>query len=164
MLIKTICTSDTCQNIINSHFLWIHKNVFATPKSVVMMLLRPFADTCRAARNWGCPMHTLQMRLNKAAFSLLVSVLTQFSLVNKWPHRVLSAMFFTFLCFLLVILASECSAEVLCNVSSYQYKKTVMQCYREEKLALGRPLTVMSYDVVDLEFGVNKLALYFKCL
>ena len=34
----------------------------------------------------------------------------------------------------------------------------------KKKHASGRPLTVTSYDVVDLEFGANKSALYFKCL
>lgn len=64
---------------------------------------------------------------------------------NKLPPRVLSAEFLTFLCFLLVTLlfkmASECPAEVLCNVSSYRYKKTLMQYVTEKKHALGRPLT-----------------------
>lgn len=81
------------------------------PRSVFIMLLRPFADTCRAAGNWGGLMHhSPQMRLNKGPQPPGFSSHT----VNKWPHRVLSAMFFTFLCFLAVILLfkmpSECSA------------------------------------------------------
>lgn len=106
------------------------------------MLLRPFADTRGAAGNWSCPMQTFPDAVERSG-PQPPGFRSHF--VNKRPPWVLSSMFLTFLCFLLVTLlfrmASECTAEVLCNVSSDQYKKTLMQYITEKRHALGRPLT-----------------------
>lgn len=90
---------------------------------------------------------------------LLVSALT----VYKSPCRGLfSAMFFTFLCFSLVIMLSKMflqHSEVLSSVP--KHKKAVV-CFTKNIHVLGKLSSGTSCSAIGYEFDVNKSAIYTR--
>lgn len=124
-------------------------------------LLSVISDAHRAAENSRGPKHPLPGEVQQG--DALPSFLSSHTVNEHLFRGLFSGTFFTFLCFLWVVLlfkmALKQSADVLVRVPRCQ--RTVM-CLTEKTRVPGKSLSLVSYNVVGLEFNVNESIMHIK--
>lgn len=93
---------------------------------LTIMLVGSFTDTCKVAKSLSCPTRTFPAEIKEG--NTLLSCFSPHT-VNKCPCCSLSTMFFTFLCFWLVISLLKMAPELSAKCP-FKYKE-VMMCVME---------------------------------
>ena len=135
----------------DSGFEFAYLLKFVTSKLIFAELLQSFMDMHRVTESWNPLMYMFPTEVEQG--SALLSYFNS-DIVNKSPFC--GAMFFTFLCFLLVILLFKWPPSVVLNCCLVFLSVRKQWCAFWRKYVLDKSHSGTSYSVVGCEFSVNQ--------